>query len=64
MKKPLYRSTKGLDECKFCLMNNDKLYINAQSEITCFLIEVDSCIVLTFNVYYVYIEFCKFAVFF
>jgi len=36
MEKLMYRSTKGLDEYKFYLMNNDKLYINTQSEITYF----------------------------
>jgi len=60
----LYRNTKGLDEYKFYLMNNDKLYINTQYEITYFLIEVDSCIVLTFDVYYVYFKLYIFAAFF
>jgi len=64
MKKMLYRNTKGLDEYKFYLMNNDKLYINTQYEITYFLIEVDSCIVLTFDVYYVYFKLYIFAAFF
>jgi len=64
MKKLLYRSTKVLDEYKFYLMNNDKLYINTQPEITYFLIEVDSCIVLTFNVYYVYFKLYIVAAFF
>jgi hypothetical protein len=64
MKKLLYRSARGLDEYKFYLMNNDELYINTQYEITYFLIEVDSCIVLTFDVYYVYFKLYICATFF
>jgi len=64
MKKLLYGSTKGLDEWKFYLMYSDKLYINTQSEITYFLNEVDCCIMLTFNVYYVYFKLYIFAAFF
>jgi len=46
-------------------MNNNKtVYVYAQSEITYFLIVVDSCVVLTFNVYYVYFKLYIFAVFF
>jgi hypothetical protein len=64
MKKLLCRSTKGLDEYKFYLTNSVKLYINTQSESTYFLIEVDPCIVLTFNVCYVYFKLYIFVAFF
>lgn len=61
----MYRSTKGLDEQKFYLKNNNKtVYVYTQSEVTYFLIEVDSCVVLTFNVFYVYFKLYIFAAFF
>jgi isoleucyl-tRNA synthetase len=45
MKKLVYTRQKVWNEYKFYLMNNDKLYITTQSEITHFLIEVDHCVV-------------------